>query len=73
MDQTITYLPELPSVRYFSKQVIATNSPNPIDRCHLHSDSGQSNKLINPQGLTSRNNDNQQRGKRDTYKVSKVQ
>ena len=75
MGQTISYLHELPSIRYFSKSSIITNSPNPIGRCELAKDDTRqegSFNIINPKSLNPRNSNNQHRGKRDTTQVGNI-
>ena len=74
MGQSVLYLPELPSIEYFSKASLISNpSTNTIDRCEVaeSSDSQVTNdNLINPQNLAARNDIHRPRGKRDT--ISKV-
>ena len=64
--QTISYLPELPSIRYFPKV------SNPVGQCELAEsiiDQAPQINIINPKNLTSRNNNNRQRWKREAVKV----
>ena len=73
MGQTISYLHELPSIRYFSESSIIVGSV--IGHCELAKDDSRqegSGNIINPKSLTPRNSNNQHRGKRDTSPVGNI-
>ena len=72
MDQTIAYLPELPTIRYYSKPTILSNSPASVDQCKLaDSSSGEEtlDTIINPKGLVSKSSNSYPRTKRSASKV----
>ena len=72
MDQTVAYLPELPTIRYYSKHSILSNSPASVDQCKLvDSSAGEEtlNTIINPKHLVSKGANSNPRTKRNVAKV----
>ena len=72
-EDIVSYLPDLPQIRYLSKSpMISNNAPSNIDKCMLamsRDPEGAVRNIINPENLISKHD---QSSRRITREISKV-